>query len=131
MRYQVESLPGEPIIIATVQEAASNADESNRAVDHIMELLDQQSQPAVLIFDLLGASLSLDAVVQGASIAARQRSLLRHPKLRETVVISQNRLIDLASRGLNSATFGHIKVRIFKSMDEALTYARGSAATVR
>ncbi len=133
MKYQIEKLPDEPIIIGHVQESASTAEENNLAIGQLMELLDQQTQPVILIFEMLTANMSLDDLIQGAAIAARQRAMYKHPMLRENVIVTQSRLIDLASRGMSSATFGHLKIRTYKTLDEALAYARGvtSAAGTR
>jgi len=125
MDYQIEQLPGEPIIVCTVREAASNAQESAAEIEKLFDLMDRQSQPVVLVFNMLRASLSLDDLIQGANVAARQKALYSHPMLRENVIVTQSRLIDLALKGLNSATFGHIKVKVLKTLDDALAYARG------
>jgi hypothetical protein len=43
----------------------------------------------------------------------------------ESINISSNTLVRMATKGLESATFGKVKVLVFATLDEALKYCRG------
>lgn len=125
MSFTTHKLPGEPIIVHTMDADYSVARDFTAGVDSIIAVLDAQSEPTYLVVDMDDAHFGLDDVMSGASQAARQEgALLRHPRLRETLLITQSDLFRLAARGLDSDVFGHVRVKLFATVDEALAYCR-------
>jgi hypothetical protein len=89
--------------------------------------LDGQPQPVLYIVNVLEATFSLDDLITGINVAARQRKLFQHPNLRETIVVTQDWAMDLALKGMSAPIFGGVKIRTFKALDEAVEYAREAA----
>ena len=86
-------------------------------------------EPIYYIYDLSEAQLNLAEVVIGANRGAgSSSSTLRHPIVKEVLVITRSSLIKLAAKGLNTEVFGFVPVSVFETLDEALEYARSQIA---
>jgi len=128
MPFTTVKLENEPIIVHTMLEGYSVAQEGAAGTDSINRLLDAQSEPVYLILNPGSLQIGVDDVVSGASLAARGGSAFaHHPNVRETIVVSTSGLIKLAAKGLDSEIFGHVAIRAFGTMDEALAYCRQQA----
>jgi hypothetical protein len=124
--HQIEKLPGEPILVSTMPEARNVTDDLLTTIDQIMEHLDAADEPLYYIANFSrGMKLSLQDVIRAANQAARgSNTMLHHPNLREFLVVTDTRIIDLAARGLDSEIFGNVPVSVFQTLEEALEYAR-------
>lgn len=127
MRYEIRKLPNEPIIIAGLNADFSISEDGAACAEEIIEFLDRQRERVFLIVNILHLAFSFEDILGGSSLATRQIELFKHPNMREGIVITQSRMVELASRGLSSEVFGRIKLRSFKTLDEALSYARDAA----
>ncbi|GAB4554793.1 MAG: hypothetical protein OHK0023_25350 [Anaerolineae bacterium] len=127
--YRVEQLADEPIVIDWIGAAYAMAEHSEPNSDAIRAILEAAEQPLFFIFELSEANFSLDDIMAGASRGAHStQGLLRHPKMRQMVVVTQSRLLKLAAIGMKSVTFGRLNVKVCSSLDEALTYCRAEVA---
>ena len=126
MYYHIEKLPGKPIIIAALQADFKIANDWEEFISKLMALLDDQPEPVFYISDLRQASFSFDDLLTGTNLATRGSSaVLKHPNVRENLVITTSSMLKLAAKGLNSVTFGNIDVKVFDSVEEALAYCQG------
>lgn len=125
MNYKIEVLPNEPIMLYTMLEQFSMAQDGPQAQDEAREILEQSSQPMFMILDVTGRSVTLDDVVHGASQSARgKQPILQHPKVRKVILVATSSIVKIATKGLNTATFGNVDISVFGTVDEALTYVR-------
>lgn len=93
--------------------------------EEIADALDAQQEPVALVFDLVGAHLSSGDILEGTNVGGRsEKGVLRHEKAREILLVTQDTFLQLAAKGVNSFSFGFIKVRSFANLQEALDYAR-------
>jgi len=125
--FTVEKLPNHPVVVQTLGKDFSHAAEGIRGMEQATHLLDQQSHPVFFIWNLSDVSLSLDDIIAGAGLATKQAKFFQHPNIREAIVITKSRMLELASKGMDSPIFGNIKMRIFKTLDEALAYIEQAA----
>lgn len=122
MSYTIDKLPDRPVVLQTFQSGLS-PEELVASVAELTTILDAQSEPVYCILDMTQVSLGLDDVIAGANMAARgSKPPFRHPNVREVVFVSSSGLVKLGARGLTSATFGNIAVRVFDTVHEALAY---------
>ncbi len=123
--YRIEKLLDEPIVVTQLGADYLMASHTEEINPRLVELMDDSSEELFLIFDVTEASFSLDDVIAGASQATRSATpLLRHPKMRQMVVISRSSMVRLAAKGLNSPIFGKINVKVCDTLDEALAHCR-------
>ncbi len=107
--YTVDLLPGEPIILEVIGKDFQADKHIMGLIGEVNRRLDDASGPMAYIIDVREASLSLDDIIAGANGTAR---------------VSGSRIVELAARGMNSAIFGHVKMEVFKTLEEALDMAR-------
>jgi len=91
----------------------------------IADELEARPEPVALIFDVKGVHLSSQDILAGADTSGRsEKGLLRHEKAREIILVTQDTFLQLAAKGVNSFSFGFIKIRSFPTLEQALDYAR-------
>lgn len=123
--YRIEKLQGEPIVVTRLGADYSMATHTEEINPRIMQLMDDSPEGLFLIFDVTEASFSLDDVIAGASQSTRStKPLLRHPNMRQMVVISRSSLVRLAAKGLSAPIFGKVNVKVCDTLDEALAHCR-------
>ena len=120
-----EKLPNEPIVIMTVTGNVADLSKAEQDRQQLNSLLDAVSEPVFFVLDLSNIQINVADLSQGASAAyLGDNPTLKHPNIREILHVSENLALEFAAEGLDSETFGHVKVRRFASLDEALAYAR-------
>ncbi len=121
MSHTVEAVPEQPIVVATCQADFWVAEELDAMVDAILRLAESSPQPVFLIVDMLAVTFSPNDIIIAANRARKDsNSVFHHPAIRQVIFISDSRLVELASRGLNTEIFGNISVRTFPSVEAAL-----------
>jgi hypothetical protein len=97
--------------------------EIETALGTLIAALSRQPEPVFLIMDLRQMDISLDDLSRFANAAAmRPNSLLRHPMLRESLVISGDTMVMVAVSGMGGPTYGNVRIRSFETPEEALGY---------
>ncbi len=126
MPFTLQKLPDEPIILYTL--VNYNYEEDGLISTQIaQQLLDEQTGPVFLIADMREAHPGFDDMIKAVNISARQFNLFRHPNVCETLIVTRESLIALAAKGLDSAVFGKVKLRVFGTLDEAIAYTHDVA----
>lgn len=127
--YRIEKLPSEPIVVTHLGADYSMASHTEEINSRIMKFMDASAEGLFLIFDATEASFSFDEVITSASQGTRSTTpILRHPNMRQLVVISHSSLVRLAAKGLNSPIFGRVNVKVCDTLDEALAHCRTELA---
>jgi hypothetical protein len=126
--FEVETLPGEPIMVCTLFETWSVADDMLASIDQVMEHLDAADEPLYYISNISGLRLGLQDMILATNQAARGSSaFFHHPNFRELLVVTDAKLFELAAKGLDSEIFGNVPVAVFGTLEEALEYARNGS----
>ncbi len=129
--YSIEKLQGEPIIISQLTGSITFDDRAPdpESTRQTQELMDGQEEPFYYIFDMGDMKLDLNNLIAAANRGAGNEGLtLRHPMIKEVLVVTQSKLINLAAKGLNSTAFGNVPTSVFGTVEEALEYARARIA---
>ena len=122
--YTVEKLPDEPIVYSWLSETWK-ADELAAVAEDLLAIFDAADEPPFYISNVENVSLNLEEIITSASLVARGGgSVLHHPNIREYILVTKAKLLQLAAKGLGSDTFGNLPVKIFETEDEAFAYAR-------
>lgn len=89
------------------------------------EMLDRETKPVFVIGDLSESRLSLSEAALSVHMAAADgNAVLRHPHLRELLMVTTQKIVEMAALGLNAAAFGYVPVRVFAALPDALAYVR-------
>ncbi len=124
MSFTVDLLPGEPILLEVMNSDYSYLEEGQADADQARAILNRLEYPIFYIVDMTAAAFSIDDMMAGASLVNQQAELFKHPNIREYILVTQSRMIDYAARGLSSPIFGRLHLRVFKTREDALAYAR-------
>lgn len=122
MSFTVEQDAAARTVIVILNQDFNLQTESSQFRSQVREALDSQSQPIPLIFDTRTASISARDLL--VATESESQDLLRHANIRETIVITNDVLVQMAAKGVNSFSFGFINVRTFKTLEEALAYVQ-------
>ena len=126
-KMTIERLPDEPIVKVTLLAGFDFGDDMVEGNKPSFELLDSLDNPVFWILDMRQAKLGLEQLISSASMMTRgERPLWKHPMIRQTVIVSNASMIQLAAKGLNSDIFGNIAVKVFGTTEEAVDYARSN-----
>lgn len=125
MPFKIDVLPDSPIVIHTHEPSPDMVTEIPEAMRTLAELLSAQPRPVYLVLDLTGVTMTLDDLMKTSSDATRgPGALLHHPNVAETLFVLTNSFMKLGTMGLTSEAFGHAKVRVFDTLEQALAYAQ-------
>lgn len=123
--YTTERLPGEPIVISHNTADWKIGTHLPEASEAAIAMLEAANEPCYYISDMSLVSMSLDDVIKAANHAARGGSdILHHPLMKQFLLVTNSRLVELAGKGLEHDVFGNVNIRVFTSLEDALTYAR-------
>ena len=124
--FTIQKLPDEPIILATLSSAYRLADHAGLPTAAITTLLEEADAPCYLIFDLRDIKPpSVDQIIQVANRSSRgSESLLHHDKIKQAILVSTSKIVELAAKGLRHDVFGNVNILVLPTVDEALAYAR-------
>jgi hypothetical protein len=126
MSFHVEEDASSSAVIVHLAKDFSLQEEALAFRHEVREALEAQPNPVALVFDLRYATISSKDLL--TSTDAESQAILRHEHVREAIVITDDILVQMAAKGVNSLSFGFIKVRTFPTLEEALDYAKKSAA---
>ena len=135
MSYTVKKLDHEPIIHYKLGADYSIVAESAAAEAEVIALVAAQVEPVYVIFDFSQVKLGLEDVVQGSNMLVSGVGAKRHagektqgifdqPNMRQMIMVTDSRLIQMAAKGMNSPIFGNQNIVVCATPEEALAYAR-------
>ncbi|MBN1429300.1 MAG: hypothetical protein JXB07_13075 [Anaerolineae bacterium] len=90
------------------------------------DLVENGPEP-IIITDTTSAPLkSIDDLIQGANTlrTPAAKRLSNHPKVIKALTVVDNRAVNMAIKGLNSAMFSFIEMPVFATREEAVSHAR-------
>ncbi|MDZ4764259.1 MAG: hypothetical protein SGI73_06870 [Chloroflexota bacterium] len=124
MSRTLEKHPLLPIIIRTFKADFDFAAEIYDTVKEDQKMLDEQPEMVFYLLDMLHLHLTLDDAITGIRLGTTQYQRLQHPRVRETLIVTENRLIIMAVHGLSASAFGSIQLHLFKTIADALAHVQ-------
>jgi hypothetical protein len=124
MSYNVQLLTDEPILLETIHEDFNASTELAGLMEVGMQSLDAAGQPVVYIMDHRLLAMGLNDLIVAANQVAKQRNFLNHPNIKKIIMVSTNRLLATAAKGMNSLAFGFIKIETCETLEQAFILAR-------
>jgi hypothetical protein len=127
MPFKIEKLRDEPILVVSAIEPFDFKVDYGPFVRELLGLLEQSSEPVFEITDGRTIKLSFSEVVSLLATVTKgddAKSLEKHPKVRAWLIAVDNDLLRMGVNALGQAQYGGQAIPIFRTVDEALAYAR-------
>ena len=125
VHYTLERLPGELIILGQATAEWNSTTDLAAFTQHLLMLLRDATEPVYWIADMTAWKPDIsELIITAHEIARTTNAIARHPMLRQVIVISQNKAVEMSAKGLNSQAFGFVSMAVFPSVEAALEYAR-------
>lgn len=136
MSYSLDALDDGQIIYFTMHEDFDMSVDMPDYLQKCYALVENGPEQIIIITDAREMKTkSIDDIIQGANSvrSPEAQRLSRHPKVIKSLSVITNKVVQVAMKGLNSASFGFVEVTVFETPEEAVGYSRtvlsgGSAA---
>ena len=93
--------------------------------------LESINEPMYWITDLRAVAITMNSIMEGSSQGARgEEPFWHHPLIIEMLFISDNKVIKVAAKGLNTVSFGNLSVKVFDTLEDALAYCRSHMRSI-
>lgn len=124
MDFQITKLRDHPIIVFQPTERFKLKEALPVMIDHVTTVLDAQSTPVFYIADMRYARINLDDLLLSMTkVVFGDKPFLRHPNIREVLLVTTNPLIRKVAGGLASGMYGSVSLQVMFSYEAALDYA--------
>jgi hypothetical protein len=129
MYFDVKKMPDSPVLIGTWYDGFKFVEHGAQFDQEARAILDEQQDPVFYVLDLSHLhTISIDGIVQVAHTGAKVlTSAHRHPMNRETIFVSKANIVKMAVKGVASAAFGNMNIRLFETLKEALEYIKNNS----
>jgi hypothetical protein len=129
MGYEIQKIADLPLVIVTFDEHFGAKEEMVAYLAEINALYDRQPAPVFLIADMSFLSLDFDSLLNFVQLGVRaDNAITKHRNNRDILLVTTSRFYQTVAKGLNSATFGHVNLLIYDSIEAAMNYVREQAA---
>ncbi len=120
-----EKLPDLPALLTTLSAEFRVTRDMAASDAATIALLEQVDEPVFNVVDVSKLRVTMEDILQGSNRGGRGESAIwHHPRIRQTIFISDSKIIQLAARGMNSFSFGNLNIPVFPTLEEALVYIR-------
>jgi hypothetical protein len=122
MSHELLLHPGRPVLQTTLGPKIEPGDVPALVAETI-QILNALDHPVFNLVDAITIRLDLGDILEGVSLAARgDGPSLHHPNIIETIIVSRDSIIAAAVKGMNTPTFGNLRIKVFSTMEQALAY---------
>jgi hypothetical protein len=122
MPHKIEKHPTLPVVIRRYDSNLDVSQVDPEIQDEDSVVINALAQKVYYLIDVRDLHLGLDELMKAGNMASRKEGNLSNPNIIETLIVVPNRLLEMAAQGLRTASFGHLRVRPFRSLEEALAY---------
>jgi hypothetical protein len=132
MPFKIDKLPDEPIIVVAVIHPMDIKVDIGPYTDDLIRVLDESPEPLYEIMDARPVKLSFGELVNALAIATRSddaKRINKHPKLGAWILVIDSDLLRIGANALGQDQYGGRNVPVFRTVDEALSYARQQIAS--
>jgi hypothetical protein len=126
MAYKLEIHPELPVVVCVLGADFDPKRDVGEVIKELKRTFDEAKQPIFYINDMSEVRWSFSDVVLGMGAAASAGGVMRHPNLREIIVISRSELVRLGVGALGQSQYGGLRARLATNLEEALTYIRST-----
>ncbi len=120
MSYTVEKMSGEPVVLVRLNSDYDAVQEMQDTIQSSNALIAQQTEPVFSIWDVDQSNVNLEGLMSGTNVARQETAT--PPNQMGSIILGNSPYLQLLAQGLNSDTYGHLNIRVFGQLDEALAY---------
>ena len=131
MSYTITPFDDGHILLFTMHNDFEPAIDMPKYLPECYQFLEDGPDHVIVITDTTRAPMrDMDDLIQGANSVRNSlaQQINNHPKLLKSITVINNRIVQVAMKGLNTATFGFVDVVIATTVEEALDRARAVLA---
>lgn len=128
MSHHIEKHPTLPVIIRRYDKNLDVSQVDPELGNQDSEIINSLEEKVYYLIDIRELHLGLEDLLKAGNMASRKEGNLSNPNVIETLIVVPNRLMEMAAQGLRTATFGHMRVRPFRTMEDALAYVQQQMA---
>ena len=129
MPHSIEKHPTLPLIIRHYSaEDLSLTETDSPIIRETNALFEAQPNKVYYLIDVSDLHLNIEEIMKAGNLAAQKSSTIHNDKIIETLIVVASRLAELAAQGLRTASFGHLQVRPFRSIQDAVAYVEQQTA---
>lgn len=123
--FEVETLSGEPIIIARFGADYHMARDFSKSRAVIGKAFAEQSTPFYYILNLSASKFDFSQMITRlAALTDAKTGPYRHPLLKEIIFVAENDLGAIAADAMQQDQYGAMKSKLYSSEEEAIEYVR-------
>ena len=124
MRYTVERLSNEPIIVVVIGTDYAVGKHFLELAQLVDSKVGKDETGVYAIFDITEMKMSFgDLVIAMSNQSQKAPGALADPRL-NTLIVGSGDLVKLGIQAFQQEQYGNLNFRLFTSVDEALKYAR-------
>jgi hypothetical protein len=124
MPSNVAKHPDLPVIIRELGPEHRTSEHGQQVVDEDLALMDAQTDKFYYIIDASQVKVDVVDLVQNIATINKQVAVFKHPKIIESLVITQNITAEFALRSFARPIFGGVSIKVHKTLEDALKYIR-------
>ncbi|MCA9882897.1 MAG: hypothetical protein KC708_08005 [Anaerolineae bacterium] len=123
MSYQITKHLEDRYIVVEHGEDYDVQTEVQNVIGDTIAIFNSVEKPIFVILDFSKAKLNFQDVLVGGNAAARgEDSPFSHPKVRQTLFVTNNRALKMSADGFKNEVFGSHNIPVFESVEQAVSY---------
>jgi hypothetical protein len=123
--FEVETLRGEPIVIARFGADYNMKADFSKSRAVIGEAFAKQSTPFYYILNISASEFDFSQMTARlAALTDAKTGPYRHPLLKEVIFVTEDELGIMAADAIQQDQYGEVQSKLYKSEEEAIEYVR-------
>lgn len=129
MTYSIQLLADENILLGEWMVDFVYNQHIHTFEDEVRTIFDTTPTKLTFIMQMHGVKLTFDDILTGASnVTRKEKAIFLHENIEQVIFVTESKALQMAARGLKTATFGNVDVKVFEALNKALAFVRSKAA---
>ncbi len=129
MTYKIERFNDLPMILSNWDADFSVGNDLVTYNTELATMLDAETHPVYHIVDMREVKMTFTDVMSAIQIGIKgEQATANHRNIKQIVVVTHSRMINMAAKGLNTVSFGNIDMAVFETVEDAIGYVRQKAS---
>lgn len=127
--YEIQELSDPAVLLIKMDEDFNDREVIAAYQKELYAYYDKATSPVYQVVDALELKMEFGLILELIQQGLRsETAITKHPKHAGLIIVTQSRFHHALLKGLNTASFGYIKIEAFDSVDAALNWIRQQAA---